>query len=137
MLYADNQLAVFPVRFVVQAMAIFKDSLSQWSPHKKGLAEESSKSHSRPHLSSSHPYNQTVLSKEFVEEAVKLLVTRFIPLNPKDLDAWLTDPEEWANVEDNENDHWEYELRVLHLPLHYLHICLISHFISSRVPNVS
>lgn len=52
------------------------------------------------------------LPKEFVEEAVKLLVIRFIPLNPKDLDAWLADPEEWVNVEDKENEQWEYELRV-------------------------
>lgn len=43
---------------------------------------------------------------------MKLLVTRFIPLNPKDLDAWLADPEEWANLEDKESDQWEYELRV-------------------------
>ena len=52
------------------------------------------------------------MSKQFVEEAVKLLVTRFIPLNPKDLDAWIADPEDWVNVEDKENDQWEYELRV-------------------------
>lgn len=51
-----------------------------------------------------------------MEEAVKLLVTRFIPLRPKDLDAWLTDPEEWVNAEDKENDQWEYELRVCLLP---------------------
>ena len=52
------------------------------------------------------------MSKQFVEEAVKLLVTRFIPLNTKDLDAWIADPEDWVNVEDKENDQWEYELRV-------------------------
>ncbi|THH11497.1 hypothetical protein EW145_g638 [Phellinidium pouzarii] len=76
---ADSQWAVFPVRFIVQAMAIFKESLA--------------------------------FSKEFVEEAVRLLVTRFIPLNPKDLDAWFADPEEWINVEDKEDEQWEYELR--------------------------
>ena len=27
-----------------------------------------------------------VLTKEFVEDAVKILVTRFIPLNPSDLE---------------------------------------------------
>ncbi|KAL5527437.1 hypothetical protein ACEPAG_6228 [Sanghuangporus baumii] len=87
---ADSQYAVFPVRFIVQAMVLFKESLGQWSLSKKGTS---------------------TFSKEFVEEAVKLLVTRFIPLNPKDLDAWLADPEEWANLEDKESDQWEYELR--------------------------
>ena len=54
----------------------------------------------------------TVLSKEFVEDAVKILVTRFIPLNPSDLEGWMEDPEEWVNAEEKENDQWEYELRV-------------------------
>lgn len=47
-----------------------------------------------------------------MEEAVKLLVTKFIPLNPKDLEGWMADPEEWVNMEDKENDQWEYDLRV-------------------------
>jgi hypothetical protein len=53
-----------------------------------------------------------VLSQQFVEDAVKLLVTRFIPLNPADLENWMSDPEEWVNFEDKENEQWEYELRV-------------------------
>ena len=53
-----------------------------------------------------------VLSKDFVEDAVKILVTRFIPLNPADLDNWMADPEEWVNAEEKENDQWEFELRV-------------------------
>ncbi|KAI5123421.1 hypothetical protein M0805_006126 [Coniferiporia weirii] len=92
-LIADSQWAAFPVRFIVQGMAIFKESLGQWSLTKRGAN------------------GTTTFSREFVEEAVKLLVTRFIPLNPKDLDAWLADPEEWVNVEDKENEQWEYELR--------------------------
>ena len=52
------------------------------------------------------------LSKDFVEEAVKLLVTRFIPLNPSDLEEWVADPEEWVNLEEKENEQWQYELRV-------------------------
>ncbi len=47
-----------------------------------------------------------MLSKEFVEEAVKLLVTRFIPLNPFDLEEWMANPEEWVNVEEKESDQW-------------------------------
>ncbi len=54
----------------------------------------------------------SVLSKDFVEDAVKILVTRFIPLNPTDLEGWMEDPEEWVNTEEKENDQWEYELRV-------------------------
>ena len=61
---------------------------------------------------SSSSISLVAFSKEFVEEAVGLLVTRFIPLNPRDIDAWLSDPEEWANAEDKESEQWEYELRV-------------------------
>ena len=58
-----------------------------------------------------------VLSQEFVVDAVKILVTRFIPLNPSDLEEWMSDPEEWVNAEEKENDQWEYELRVRYLVL--------------------
>lgn len=53
--------------------------------------------------------------REFVEKAVILLVNRFIPLNPKDIRDWSEDPEEWANTEDKENEHWEYQLRVSYI----------------------
>lgn len=52
------------------------------------------------------------LSQEFVENAVRILVTRFMPLNTSDLESWMADPEEWVNLEDKENDQWEYEIRV-------------------------
>jgi hypothetical protein len=52
------------------------------------------------------------LSEEFVKNAVQLLITRFMPLNPRDLEQWMADPEEWVNNEDKENDLWEYEIRV-------------------------
>lgn len=52
------------------------------------------------------------LSQQFVEDAVKLLVMRFIPLSPTDLQGWTADPEEWVNIEDKENEQWEFELRV-------------------------
>lgn len=54
----------------------------------------------------------TALSREFVENAVKALISRFMPLNPSDLETWMNDPEEWVNLEDQENDQWEYEIRV-------------------------
>ncbi|KAH9943383.1 ARM repeat-containing protein [Epithele typhae] len=91
---ADSSLVVFPVRFIVQGMALFKDSLAQWAPTRKDGSP-----------------NEKVLSKDFVEDAVKILVTRFIPLNPSDLDNWMADPEEWVNTEEKENDQWEFELR--------------------------
>ncbi|KAI0375701.1 ARM repeat-containing protein [Pilatotrama ljubarskyi] len=91
---ADSALVTFPVRFLVQGMALFRDSLAQWAPKKKDGSQ-----------------NDRVLSKEFVEDAVKILVTRFIPLNPSDLEGWMEDPEEWVNAEEKENDQWEYELR--------------------------
>lgn len=52
------------------------------------------------------------LSREFVQNATQLLITRFMPLNPTDLENWLADPEEWLNIEDKENDQWEFEIRV-------------------------
>lgn len=52
-----------------------------------------------------------------MEDAVRLLVTRFIPLDPADLEEWMTDPEEWVNMEERDNDLWEFELRVSRLIL--------------------
>lgn len=43
---------------------------------------------------------------------MRLLVTRFIPLNLSDLEGWQADPEEWVNLEDKENEQWEFEIRV-------------------------
>ena len=57
-----------------------------------------------------------MLTQQFVEDAVKILVTRFIPLNPSDLEEWMADPEEWVNAEEKENEQWEYELRVRFFP---------------------
>lgn len=93
-LIQDAPMAVFPVRFLLQAMVLFKENLSRWTPFRKG-----------------GPKTETTLSQEFVEDAVRLLVTRFIPLNLADLEGWMSDPEEWVNLEDKENDQWEYELR--------------------------
>ena len=47
-----------------------------------------------------------------MEGAVRLLVTRFIPLTPTDLEKWEMDVEEWMNQEENDDEQWEYELRV-------------------------
>ena len=45
-----------------------------------------------------------------------------MPLNPKDLETWIADPEEWVNLEDKENDLWEFELRVRLASIAPLHI---------------
>ena len=60
----------------------------------------------------SYTHQFLVLSQSFVEDAVRLLVTRFIPLDPADLEEWMTDPEGWVNMEERDNDLWEFELRV-------------------------
>ncbi|EIN10324.1 ARM repeat-containing protein [Punctularia strigosozonata HHB-11173 SS5] len=93
-LIADSNEAVFPVRFLVQAMVLFKGNLSEWTPVKRNGTP-----------------NEHVLSQQFVEDAVRLLVTQYIPLKPADLEGWLADPEQWVNDEDKETDYWEYELR--------------------------
>jgi hypothetical protein len=47
-----------------------------------------------------------------VENAVTFLVTRFMPLNPKDLEGWMMNPEEWVNTEDKDDEQWQFEIRV-------------------------
>ncbi|KAI0068814.1 ARM repeat-containing protein [Artomyces pyxidatus] len=93
-LIADSPQAVYPVRFLVQGMVLFKESLSQWSPTRKVKSGSG-----------------TTLPQDFVENAVTFLVTRFMPLNPSDLEGWMADPEEWVNGEDKEDEQWEFELR--------------------------
>ena len=67
---------------------------------------------SHPSLCSYHP----VLNQQFVEGAVRLLVTRFIPLKQSDLEGWQDDPEDWVNHEEQDSDMWEYEIRVSQSP---------------------
>ncbi|KAJ3573347.1 hypothetical protein NP233_g2485 [Leucocoprinus birnbaumii] len=107
-LVADTHDAVYPTRFLVQGMVLFKDSLSQWAPKRRDGTD-----------------NPNTLTREFVQNAAELLITRFMPLNPTDLDNWMADPEEWLNLEDTENDQWEFEIRpcservLLQLTNHY------------------
>ncbi|PPR07214.1 hypothetical protein CVT26_012647 [Gymnopilus dilepis] len=90
----DSDGTLYPVRFLVQGMVLFKESLSQWTPVRRKGAP-----------------NKNTLSQDFVQEAVRLLVTRFMPLNASDLESWMSDPEQWVQAEDKENDQWEYEIR--------------------------
>ncbi|KAF8505664.1 ARM repeat-containing protein [Russula emetica] len=91
-LIEDSETAVFPVRILVAGMVLFKESLAQWSPARKAKTEHT-------------------LSQDFVENAVTFLVTRFMPLNPKDLEGWMMNPEEWVNTEDKDDEQWQFEIR--------------------------
>ena len=89
----DADTAVWPVRFLTQALSIFKDAVAQWSPSRQ-------------------PDNQEVLPGEFVEGAVQLIVSRLLLLDEQDLEQWSEDPEEWINLEEGDSDAWEYGVRV-------------------------
>ncbi|KAK7470477.1 hypothetical protein VKT23_001903 [Stygiomarasmius scandens] len=91
---ADSNFAPYPVRFLVQGLMLFKETLGQWKPMRRDGTP-----------------NKLSMSREFIEQSIQILVTRFLPLNTKDLTGWMEDPEEWVNVEDKESDQWEYELR--------------------------
>ncbi|KAL0577074.1 hypothetical protein V5O48_004917 [Marasmius crinis-equi] len=90
----DSPTALYPVRFLVQGMVLFKETLGQYTLVRRDGTP-----------------NKNTLSREFVEEAVKLIVTRFLPLNTDDLESWVNDPEEWFTAEETENEQWEFELR--------------------------
>jgi hypothetical protein len=96
-------------------MAIFKESLSQWTPRKKsGIPNKRSKNDLSLHC---RCFTYILmffqgLSQEFVENSVRVLVTRFLPLNASDLESWMSDPEEWMSTEEKENARWEFEIRV-------------------------
>lgn len=110
-LIVDTYEAVFPIRLLVQGMVLFKDSLTQWAPKRRDGSDNLNCELSIQCLLTSILI-VAALSRDFVENAVQLLITRFMPLNPTDLQQWLADPEEWLHVEDKENDQWEFEIRV-------------------------
>ncbi|TFK29370.1 ran binding protein 11 [Coprinopsis marcescibilis] len=91
---ADSDEVLYPVRFLVQGMVLFKENLAQWSVVRRDGTP-----------------NKNSLSKDFVQNAVKLLITKFMPLKPSDLESWMEDPEEWLNDEDRENEQWDFEIR--------------------------
>ncbi|KAG7449051.1 ARM repeat-containing protein [Guyanagaster necrorhizus] len=93
-LIEDSPTAVYPVRILVQGMALFNENLAQWAPKRRDGT-----------------LNKNALSKEFVENAVTLIVGRFLPLNLKDLESWIANPEEWVNIDEKESEQWEFEIR--------------------------
>lgn len=106
----DDNDALYPVQYIVQALALMKDTLPQWSPTKKGITPEQGL---RIPLSDPPALILfAVLSAEFIQTAIQLLLTRFLPLTPTDLEKWSLDSEEWTNEEVAESGAWEYDLRV-------------------------
>lgn len=63
------------------------------------------------------------MPEDFVQRAVKLLVTNFMPLKPADLEGWMSDPEEWVNSEEKEDEQWTFEIRVRYSLDLFLLIC--------------
>jgi len=47
-----------------------------------------------------------------VQTAVTFLVTKFMPLKEQDLQSWMSDPEDFVNVEDQDDIQWEFSIRV-------------------------
>ena len=107
----DSETAVFPVRVLVPGMVLFKESLAQWSPRK--AKAEHSLSECLDYLLHLYLIDMpSALPQDFVETAVTFLVTRFMPLNPNDLEGWMATPEEWVNTEDKDDEQWQFEIRV-------------------------
>jgi len=52
------------------------------------------------------------LPPEFVTSAVQLFMSRLMLMDESDLNKWSEDPEEWINMEENDNDAWEFGIRV-------------------------
>lgn len=102
---------MFPVRILVAGMVLFKESLAQWAPTRKTKTE-----HTLSECLARSLFVLTnissALSQDFVETAVTFLVTRFMPLNPNDLEGWMANPEEWVNTEDKDDEQWQFEIRV-------------------------
>lgn len=61
--------------------------------------------------------NVVAMPEDFVQRAVTLLVTNFMPLKPADLEGWMADPEEWVNSEEKEDEQWTFEIRVSYFML--------------------
>jgi hypothetical protein len=94
-------------------MVLFQNSLSVWAPvSKKGEPNAVGRCSESMLLVIAIDGSVLVMPDDQVKEAVKVLVTQFIPLKMNDLQEWENNPEQWVNEEDAENDQWEYELRV-------------------------
>ncbi|KAJ7781094.1 armadillo-type protein [Mycena metata] len=93
-LIADSPDALYPIRFLVQGMVLFKENLSQWKPVLKNGTE-----------------NQNVMPSDIVQNAAETLIRQFMPLKEAELNDWMSDPEQWVNDEDKDNEQWTFEIR--------------------------
>ncbi|KAJ6539488.1 armadillo-type protein [Mycena capillaripes] len=93
-LIADSPEALYPVRFLVQGMVLFKENLSQWKPLLKNGGQ-----------------NQNVLPNDMVQNAAEILIKQFMPLKDTELAEWMNDPEQWVNDEDTDSEQWIFEIR--------------------------
>ncbi|KAF8195734.1 armadillo-type protein [Mycena galopus ATCC 62051] len=91
---ADNPEALYPVRFLVQCMVLFKENLSQWKPLLNNGVE-----------------NQNVLPQHVVQNAAEIIIKQFMPLNEAELQEWMSDPEQWVNDEETDNEQWIFQIR--------------------------
>ncbi|KAF5390622.1 hypothetical protein D9757_002665 [Collybiopsis confluens] len=108
---AANNLPNIRVRFLVQGLVLFKDLVGQWTAQRRdGTPNANGLSQILIRGSFAADDNQ-VLTVDFIENAVKIIVTRLLPFTNADLQGLTNDPEEWVNTEEQENQQWEYELR--------------------------
>ncbi|SRR5258708_3240000 len=68
-----------------------------------------------------------LLSREWVEGAVELILSRFLPLKVSDLEKWEGDSEEWINDEGRDSEAWEFDMRVRCASSLQANITFISH----------
>jgi hypothetical protein len=53
---------------------------------------------------------EQLFQPSFLSNFCQTLITKFIILNQEDLELWETEPETF--IQEEEADHWEYEIRV-------------------------
>ena len=54
--------------------------------------------------------NAHIFTADFTQSCLQLLVSRYITLSEQDLQFWNDEPEQF--VQEEEADHWEYNVRV-------------------------
>ncbi|KAM3420367.1 hypothetical protein BST61_g3648 [Cercospora zeina] len=53
----------------------------------------------------------TLLTQDFVREAMEVLVSKFFVFRESDLREWLEEPEEWEKREEGDGGDWEFSIR--------------------------
>ncbi|GHJ86997.1 hypothetical protein NliqN6_3399 [Naganishia liquefaciens] len=84
----DDETALYPKRFMLLGLVLFKNIL--------------------PVLSTDHKH---IFTDNFVSEAFHLIVDKLLPLNTQDWQSWQDDPEEWFVTQMDVGLAWSYEFR--------------------------